>query len=419
MEKWIKFNNSKLLYPLLLINLPSVQEATLNEEQLVTPWDVQGAVHEGKNVGIDYDKLIVQFGCQPLTPALIERFEKLVGQKAHTFIRRGIFFSHRDFSRILDQYEQKKPIYLYTGRGPSSESMHLGHMVPFIVCKYLQDVFDCHLVIQMTDDEKFLWKNLTLQETKQFARENAKDIIAVGFNPEKTFIFVDSDYFGYMYDTVLRVQKCINFNQASSVFGFNASDSIGKIAFPATEIAPAYPSAFRHIFGENKDVLCLIPCAIDQDPYFRLARDVASRLGFHKPASIYSIFFPALQGSSSKMSSSAENTAVFMTDSAGQIKNKINKYAFSGGRDTLEEHRKHGGDPEVDVAFQYLKFFLDDDEELETISREYKKGNLLTGELKKRCIDVLQAFVANFQENRAKITPILMEKFMAMPERQK
>ena len=391
----------------------------MNEEQIVTPWDVHGAVQEGKSVGIDYNKLIVQFGCQPLTPELIARFERLTGKKAHVLIRKGIFFSHRDFSRILDQFEQKKPIYLYTGRGPSSESMHLGHMVPFVLCKYLQDVFDCHLVIQMTDDEKFLWKNLTLQETNKFAIENAKDIIAVGFNPEKTFIFTDSDYFGNMFDTVLRVQKCINFNQASSVFGFTASDSIGKIAFPATEIAPAFPSAFRHLFGENKDVLCLIPCAIDQDPYFRLARDVASKLGFHKPTCIHSIFFPALQGFNSKMSSSAENTAIFMTDSPSQIKNKINKYAFSGGKDTIEEHKMFGGDPDVDVSFQYLKFFMEDNEMLESIRKEYKRGNLLTGELKKKCIEVLQAFVSTFQQARKEITSEFLEKFMQMPSLKK
>jgi len=55
-----------------------------------------------------------------------------------------------ELSRILDRYEQKKPFYLYTGRGPSSDSMHLGHMIPFLFCQYLQEIFDCPLVIQLT-----------------------------------------------------------------------------------------------------------------------------------------------------------------------------------------------------------------------------------------------------------------------------
>jgi tryptophanyl-tRNA synthetase len=75
--------------------------------------------------------------------------------------------------------------------------MHLGHMVPFIFCKWLQDVFHVPLVIQLTDDEKFLFKsNLTVEKCREFARENAKDIIAVGFDPEKTFIFSNLDYVG-------------------------------------------------------------------------------------------------------------------------------------------------------------------------------------------------------------------------------
>ena len=60
--------------------------------------------------------------------------------------------------------------------------------------RYLQDVFDVPLVIQLTDDEKFLWKDLSLEEAHRLAHENAKDIIAVGFDEEKTFIFSDITY---------------------------------------------------------------------------------------------------------------------------------------------------------------------------------------------------------------------------------
>ena len=50
------------------------------------------------------------------------------------------------------------------------------------------------LVVQMTDDEKFLWKDLTVEEAHRLARENAKDIIACGFDVNKTFIFSDMEY---------------------------------------------------------------------------------------------------------------------------------------------------------------------------------------------------------------------------------
>lgn len=291
--------------------------------------------------------------------------------------------------------------------------MHLGHMIPFVFCKYLQDAFDCFLVIQMTDDEKFLFKeSLTLEQCKKFAFDNSKDIIAVGFNPQKTFIFPDTMYMGKMFEMILHIQKMINYNQASHIFGFTESDPIGRIAFPATQIAPCFSEIFPHLFGGKKDVPCLIPYAIDQDPYFRLSRDIAPRLKLLKPASICSVFFPALQGFHTKMSASSENSAIFMTDTPKQIETKINKYAFSGGAATLEEHRANGANLAVDVPFQYLRFFMEDDAEVERIASEYGAGRMLTGEVKKTCADVLKAFVADFQKRRAEVTDDMVLRFM-------
>lgn len=67
------------------------------------------------------------------------------------------------------------------------------------------------------------------------------------------------------------------------------------------------------------------------------------------------------------MSASDANSSIFLTDTPKQIKNKINKYAFSGGGVTVEEHREKGGNCDVDISYQYLTFFLEDDEKLEKI----------------------------------------------------
>lgn len=101
-----------------------------------------------------------------------------------------------------------------------------------------------------------------------------------------------------------------------------------------------------------------------------------------------------------------------MRDTPNQIKNKINKYAFSGGKVSIEEHREQGGDTNVDVSFQYLRFFLEDDEELERIRVAYEKGEMLTGELKAICIKELQKYVAGFQERRAKVNDDTVKLFM-------
>lgn len=62
--------------------------------------------------------------------------------------------------------------------------------------RYLQDAFKVPLVIQLTDDEKCMWKNLSVEESIRLARENAKDIIACGFDVSRTFIFTDFNYVG-------------------------------------------------------------------------------------------------------------------------------------------------------------------------------------------------------------------------------
>ena len=381
------------------------------DEDIVNPWDVASS----SSKGVNYQKLIQKFGSSNIDKDLIERMEKLTGKPAHHLLRRGIFFSHRDMHQILDLVEQKKKFYLYTGRGPSSEAMHLGHLIPFMFTKWLQDTFDVPLVIQMTDDEKFLWKDLTIEETNRLAHENAKDIIACGYDLDRTFIFSDVEYISEsteFYKMMCKIQKLVTFNQVKGIFGFSDSDNIGKISFPAIQAAPSFSSAFPQIFNGKDDVPCLIPCAIDQDPYFRMTRDVAPRLGLLKPALLHSTFFPALQGAQSKMSASDPTSSIFLTDSDDTIKTKVNKYAFSGGKDTEEEHRKHGGDCETDVSYQYLTFFMEDDKKLEDIKMKYGSGKMLTGELKQELIKVLQNLVGAHRKRREEVTDEIVNEYM-------
>lgn len=108
------------------------------------------------------------------------------------------------------------------------------------------------------------------------------------------------------------------------------------------------------------------------------------------------------------------DSAILLTDTAAQIKKKINKYAKSGGGATVEEHRANGADLDVDVPYQYLTFFMEDDQKLEEIRQKYSKGELLTGEVKALLIAELQKFVADFQERRKKVTNKDVEQFMSV-----
>ncbi|TKA71856.1 hypothetical protein B0A55_09825 [Friedmanniomyces simplex] len=413
-------------------------------QQQIDPYNVAGEVDEQGNIkAIDYDRLIQEFGVQPLSEEHLRRFETVTGKKAHRLMRRKLFFSHRDFDKILDAYEQHGTFMLYTGRGPSSGSMHLGHTVPFLFTKELQEMFDVPLVIMMTDDEKYLYtrnKNeghqkagVAPEDFLDFAHENIKDILALGFDPKKTFIYTDYEYLGgHFYRNASEFESLVTFNQAAGAFGFGNSTNIGLIAYGAKQCVAAFPSSYPDLFGlkdyrgpdfppEAKrrhkslaSIPTLIPCAIDQEPYFRILRDRCERMTDPHPKTslILSKFLTALQGPGGKMSASDPNSAIFMSDTSSQIKNKINKHAFSGGRESLEEHRKLGGNPDVDVAFTYLSYFLEDDEELEDLAKRYRSGELLTGEMKQRCIAELQKFVTDFQERRKKVTDEVMREYM-------
>ena len=117
---------------LTALSLAEHSQEGQSKEQVITPFDVSGGTDaEGKAVAIDYNKLIDRFGSQRIDQTMLDRFERVTGQKPHRLLRRGMVFSHRDLGVLLDKYEKGIPFFLYTGRGPSSTSMHVGHAIPF------------------------------------------------------------------------------------------------------------------------------------------------------------------------------------------------------------------------------------------------------------------------------------------------
>lgn len=373
----------------------------------ITPWEVT------TTTGIDYLMLIKQFGCQPIDGQLVRRFEKVTKMKAHPWLRRGIFFSHKDLNLALDAYERGEEIYLYTGRGPSSESLHLGHMVPFMFTKYLQEAFDAILVIQMTDDEKYYFKDsLSLDEANRLTRENAKDIIACGFNPNKTWIFSNLETVGgSLYRNIVLVMKQTSGNMIHGIYGLDLNNSIGQLSWPCFQVAPAFSSSFDTIFkGEN--VQCLVPMAIDQYPYFRMAREMAERLGYKKPATIQSRFLPSLEQVHDKASSTGNKEVIFMNDTHDAIAKKIREKAFSGGGMTKQEHIEKGANLAVDVPYHYLLYFLDNDAELKHIAHEYRAGRMMTSEIKKKTTEAVWRVVSEHQEARRLVTDEVVQFFM-------
>lgn len=366
--------------------------------QKVTPWDVEGK--------IDYDKLIKEFGVNYLSENIRKTIQKISKDKGipyHIYLKRELFFSHRDFDLALKAYQNNKKFFLYTGIGPSGP-LHLGHLIPFQFIKYLQEIFDINVYIQIPDDEKYLTKDLEFEEIDKFAMDNMLDIVTIGLNPDKTFIFKNSEYLANYYKLALKVSKKISLAKGKAIFGFNNQTNIGHIFYPALQICPTF-------FEKG---LCLIPCGIDQDPYFRLQRDFAKQLGYQKNANIHNKFLMGLNGPEGKMSASKASTSIYLTDTPKEVKKKVNKYAFSGGRDTLEEHRKLGGNTKVDVAYNWLYYlFEEDDKRIAEIKTQYESGEMLSGEIKKILIDKVNAFLEIHRANKEEIIKNnLLDKYM-------
>jgi tryptophanyl-tRNA synthetase len=364
-------------------------------EMIVTPWEVRGKV--------DYERLIREFGTQPLTEKLLKRIAKYT-DGLHLQLQRKLFFSHRDLDTVLDLYEKGTKFVLYTGRGPSGP-VHIGHLVPWIFTKHLQDKFDTRLYFQMTDDEKFVVEDeLKLEQAKNFGYENALDLIALGFEPEKTFIIFDVEDIDLLYGIALEVAKRITYSTAKATFGFQDSTNIGWIFWPAIQAVPCFIHA--KLTGEN--VPALIPAAIDQDPYWRVTRDIAQKLGYYKPAQIHCRFLPGL-GVGGKMSASEPETSIFVTDPPEVVKRKVWN-AFTGGKGTAAEQRKTGADPSICTIFQYfLYLFEEDDKKLTEREKQCRAGETLCGDCKAELTERINKFLAEHRKKREKARNIVEE----------
>src|SRR5207245_11411924 len=204
--------------------------------------------------------------------------------------------------------------------------------------------------IQITDDEKFLEekRNLSYEDTQRWAIDNILEIAAVGFDPNRTFILQDTEFIGHAYPLILKIARRVNFSTAKSVFGFTGETNIGFSFYPSIQILPS-------LLEERR---CLIPSAIDQDPYWRIQRDIAESMGYYKAAAVHSKFLPPLTGMKDKMSSSKPETAIYLSDDDKTVRNKVYRYAFSCGQATKEENRKKGREQDVNMRTECHNMWL-------------------------------------------------------------
>lgn len=334
---------------------------------------------------VDYNKLVKEFGASLIDSKLAKRI-------GHPLVP-GYFFAHRD----LDKITQGK-FAIVSGRGPSMK-MHLGHLMLFKFIKFLQDKFDAFVFIPFSDDEKLLARGLSIDHLKKMDYENLLDILAIGFDPKKTEIALDLvNMKQEIYNLSVEISSHMTASTVRAAMGFTGESNIGIQFYPAMQAA--------HILYPTKKfgLPTIVPIGVDQDVFVKLTRDVAPKIGLKKPGDIMSKFIPGLTGT--KMSSSRQETSIFTTDSREHVKKKIWN-AFTGGRETAEEHRRLGGRTEQCVVCRYHELFFQNHE----IVRRCGAGEILCGESKNVLLEEVMDMLGKHQKERERARD-KVEKFV-------
>jgi tryptophanyl-tRNA synthetase len=337
----------------------------------------------------DYGRLMRDFGIQPMEPLLKKIPNPL------PMMRRGIVFGHRDLDVILDAAKKKKPWAMMTGLMPTGR-FHIGHMLLAQQIIYYQDL-GAKIFLCVADIEAHNVRGASLEELRKNAiKEYLLNYIALGLKPGNLDFYFQSGRTASYYTLAATISRKTTYNEMKDIYG---DISPGKTMAALIQVADILHPQLEE-FGGPKPVL--VPIGADQDPHIRLTRDLASRMGgFVLPSATFHKFIPGLKGG--KMSSSDPYSYVALTDTPEQAKKKIFKYAFSGGANNVAEHRKKGGNTDVDVSYQYLRFLFEpDDKKLARIKEEYESGRMLTGELKTILVEKLQKFLARHARKREK-----------------
>lgn len=344
-------------------------------------------------------KLVEKFGAEA-----VSNLKEL--PNFYTFSR-GLIYSHRDFDKFFSALKKGEKCAILSGLNASG-TLHIGHKPVFDTNLFFQKKYGIPVFIPISDDESYVTGKVKDQkEALVNSLELAKELIAYGFDPKKTYFIIDQIYTN-IYNLAIKLSRKINYSEIKATYGYTPEENIGLHFYPAVQSAHVlFP---QEKFG-IKNVL--VPIGPDEDAHIRISRDIARRSGYHLPAILHVFFLPGTDGE--KMSKS-KNNAIFFKDSPEEIRKKVNK-AFSGGRDTAEEQKKYGANPEKDVSIFYLtKLFLGEKEGAKLI-HDYRSGKILTKDVKQLLVDELIKFTHGFQERLRKVNLKDLEKSILRNEK--
>src|SRR3989338_4403868 len=365
----------------------------------IDPWEVKGE--------IDYSRLMSEFGISAMLKDLPRKF------KDNMLFRRGIIYGHRDFNKILDAIKNKKDFVMMTGLMPSGK-FHFGHALVVQQILFYQSL-GAKIYIAVADIEAYNTRNKNMEELRRTAiEEYLTNYIAMGLKPKNCDFYFqsqrsnDGKKSNAYYTLANTASRHVTFNEVKAIYG---EITPGKLSSALLQVSDMLHPQLKEFEGP---INVIVPIGSDQDPHIRLARDIAQRIktsNFIQLSSTCHMLLLGLKGGG-KMSSSDPTSYISLTDTPEEAANKIRKYAFSGGQATLEEHKKKGGNPHIDVSYLYLRMFFEpDDKKLKKIHDDYISGKLLTSELKQILTKKITFYLKEHQKKRERAKKEV-EKFL-------
>jgi len=337
----------------------------------------------GSELVEDYTKIINDFG--------LSSFDSNNYPEPNRLMRRGVVFAERDMKNVQKAIKEKKNFYVLSGIMPTAKKIHFGTKMVVENIAYFQKHGGKAFCL-VADLEAHAARGISLEEARKNALEfHIPAYVALGLDPKKTIFYFQSEN-KEVIKLAYEASNRITLNEFRAVYG---SADPARILSALTQVGDIlYPQLEEPMPG-------VIPVGPDQDPHIRLTRDAARRMKDHKfflPSGLYHKFTPSLDGNL-KMSKSKPESCIELPDEPAKIKKKIMR-AKTGGRDTVEEQKKLGGEPEKCIVFElYKQHLIEDDKELQKIHDQCKAGKLTCGEDKKHCVELMNKFMKKLEKD--------------------
>lgn len=353
-----------------------------NNNLHLDPWSVKGIK--------DYYSIMTEFGIEPIETVL-DRIPN-----PNKYMRRRITFGHVDLGSVLDALEKNEPYAVMSGIKPSGP-FHLGSKITAEEIIYFQKLSSkAWASYCIADYETYADNRLSFEESFEIAVNNVADILALGLDPKRTYIYRQSAD-KRVLDMAFRFSRDVTYNMLEAIYGdkpfglyISALIQVGDILLPQLKD-----------FHGPKSVV--VPVGIDQAPHIRLTRDIARRYQdeykFILPCATFHKLVRSLTGAG-KMSKREPLGMLTLNDDPEAARKKILE-AFTGGRETTSLQRKLGGEPEKCTIYELLMYhFVEDDAAVKVRYEGCISGKNLCGECKAYVADFIANYLKNHQKKR-------------------